>query len=87
LPIRFAEVAAEELGAGFAGGADVSNGETRIVGHGDEDGIAVAGVAFEADLLGVHGFVGFKIVEGAAGSPSPRPQSAPIIEPGGADLC
>src|SRR5207302_5849130 len=48
--------------------------------HGDEDSFAVAGVAFEADLLGVHGFVGFKIVEGATGSPSPRAQSAPIIE-------
>ncbi len=37
-------------------------------------------MAFEADLPGVDGFIGFKIVEGAAGSPSPRAQGAPIIE-------
>ena len=50
-----------------------------IVGHGDERGLAVAGVAFDADLFGVDGFVGFEIIEGAAGSPGPGAECAPVV--------
>src|SRR5207302_4251847 len=75
-----AEIAAEEFGAGFSGRTDVSNGETRIVGHGEECRLAITRVAFQANLFGVDGFIGFKIVEGAAGSPGPSAECAPIIE-------
>ena len=76
----FAEVAASELGAAFAGGADVGDGEARVVGHGDEGGLAVARVAFDADLFGVDGVVGFEVVEGAAGAPGPGAEDAPVVE-------
>ena len=68
-----------QLGAAFAGGADIGDGEARIVGHGDERCLAVAGVAFDADLFGVHGLVGFEIIERAAGAPGPGAQRAPIV--------
>ncbi len=45
-----APVAAVELCAALAGGADVGDGETLVVGHGDESGFAVAGVALDSKL-------------------------------------
>src|SRR5260370_41167119 len=73
------EIATVKLGAALSGRADVGNGETRIVGHGDERGFSIAGMAFNANLFGVDGVVGFKIVEGAAGAPSPGTKGAPVI--------
>ncbi len=75
-----AEVAAKDLGAAGAGGADEGDGETLVVGHGNERGLSVARETFDADLFGVNGGVGFEIVEGAAGSPGPSAECSPIVE-------
>ena len=83
---QLAEVAAVELGAALAGGADEADGEPRVVGHRDERRLAVAREPLDADLLGVDGFVGLEIVEGAAGSPGPGPQRAPVVELAGLAL-
>ena len=36
-------------------------------------------MAFDADVLGVHGLVGFEIIHGAVGAPRPGAQRAPIV--------
>src|SRR5262249_8817659 len=41
--------------------------------------LAIAGVPFEANLLGVHRFVGLEIIQSTAGAPRPSPQRTPII--------
>ena len=76
---QFAPVAAMDLGAAFARGADVGDRKTRVVRHRDEGCLAVARVAFDADLFGVHGLVGLEIIERAAGAPGPGAQRAPIV--------
>ena len=72
----FAAIAAIDFRAAFAGRADVGDGEARVVGHGDERRFAVARVAFDADLLGVHGFIGLEIIE-ARLAPQAQARSAP----------
>jgi hypothetical protein len=37
-------------------------------------------VAFDADLPGVDGFVGFEVVERAACSPGPGAEGSPVVE-------
>ena len=69
-----------ELGAAFARGADVGDGEARVVRHGDQRGLAVARVALKADLFRVDCLVGFEVVEAAAGAPAPGLQRAPVVE-------
>ena len=76
----FAEIAAVEFSAAGSGRTDVADGETRVVGHGDERSFAVTGVAGDADLLSVNRLIGFKIIEAAAGSPGPGAERAPIVE-------
>ena len=73
---HLAPVAAAELCAAFAGGADVGDGEALVVGHGDDSGFAVAGVAFDADLFGVYRFVGLEVVE-ARLAPQAQARRAP----------
>ena len=46
---------------------------------GYQRGFAVAGEAFDADLFGINGFVGFEIVHEPAYAPLPCPQCAPIV--------
>src|SRR5690348_14965504 len=75
----FAKITAVEFGAAFAGGADEHKSEARVEGHGYERGLAVAGNAFNPDALGVHGLIGFEIIETARCAPAPRTQSAPIV--------
>jgi hypothetical protein len=75
-----AEIAAVEFGAACSGRADVGDGETRVVGHGDQRGFAVARVAGDSDLPGIYRFIRFKIVEAATGSPCPGAERAPIVE-------
>ena len=74
-----AEVAAKQRCAAFAGRADEHHGEALIEGHGDERGFAVARDAFDADMLGVDGGVGFEVVEAAARAPGPGAQRAPVV--------
>src|SRR5579871_1592989 len=75
----FTPVAAVELGSAHAGGADVADGEALVIGHGDDGRLAVAGVAGNADLFGIDGFVGFEVIESAAGAPGPGAQCAPVF--------
>src|SRR5262249_28628652 len=42
--------------------------------------------ALDAHLLGVHGLVGFEIIEGPAGAPRPGAQCAPIVHLAGLAL-
>ena len=69
-----------QLGAAFAGGTNISDGETRFIRHRHERRFAITRVAFEADLFGVHRFVSLEIIQRAARAPGPRTQRAPIID-------
>ncbi len=71
-----AEAAAGEVGAACAGGVDVGDGEARIVGHGDQRGLAEAGVAFDGDVVGVDGGVGLEVVDQAE-APQAQARRAP----------
>jgi len=61
----FAIVAAGQVGSACAGGVDVSDGEAWIVSHGDQGGLAEAGMAFDGDVAGIDGRVGFEVVDEA----------------------
>src|SRR5260370_26402783 len=74
-----AKGAAKDFGAAGARRADKGDGETLIVGHGDESGFSVARETFDGDMFGVDGAVGFEIVERATGTPSPSAECAPIV--------
>src|SRR5260370_35263727 len=74
-----AKVAAKGFCAAGARRADKGDGETLIVGHGDESGFSVARETFDGDMFGVDGAVGFEIVERATGTPSPSAECAPIV--------
>ena len=76
---QLAQIAAVEFGAAFAGGADESNGKTRVIGHGYDSGLAVTGVALNSDVFGIHSLIGFEIVHGAVGAPGPGAQRAPVV--------
>ena len=52
----------------------------EIVGHGHKYGFSEARVAFQPDMFRVDGRIGFEIVHGAARTPRPRTQRAPILE-------
>src|SRR5947209_3263398 len=69
-----------KLRTAFARGTDKADSETLIVGHCHERCFAIARQAFDAHLFCVHGFVGLKIVERAAGTPGPCTQRAPIVK-------
>src|SRR5260370_572597 len=59
----------------------VSRGRSAlVVCHTDDCGLARARVALERDALGVHRFVGLKIIQGAAGAPGPGAQGTPIVQ-------
>src|SRR5579859_1286500 len=75
-----AKLASQDLRAAFARGSDKANGETWIVGHGNQRGFSVARKTLDADLPRIHRFVGLQVVQSAAGAPSPGAQRAPIIE-------
>jgi hypothetical protein len=66
---QLAPVPAVDLGTTFDGRTFEGDGEARIVRHGDGRGLAIARMALHANLFGVHGLVGFEIIE-SAGSPS-----------------
>src|SRR5581483_5794898 len=74
-----AELAPQEFCAAFSRGTDESDGETRIIGHGDQGRFAVTRKSFNTHLCDVHGLVGFEIVERAARSPRPGAERAPIV--------
>src|SRR5262249_36841593 len=74
----FAEMAAMKFNPSGAGRANEANGEALVVGHGDDGGLAVAGEALDAELLGVHCLVSLEVIEGAAGAPGPGAQCPPI---------
>src|SRR5580658_2029707 len=57
----FAEVAAIELCATFAGRADEAHGETGFKGERNERCFAVAGDALDAYVFCVDGWVGFEV--------------------------
>ena len=76
---QLAEVAAVQLRAALARGADEGDGEALVVGHRDERRLAVARVALDPDLLRVHGLVGLEVVERAARAPRPGAQRAPVV--------
>ena len=76
---RLAPIAAMQLGAAFAGRPDQHHREARIERHRHQRRLAVARNAFDADLLGVDGFLGFEIIEAARRAPCPRPQRAPVV--------
>jgi len=80
-------IAAVQFGPAFARGADVSGPEALIVRHGDEGCLAITGVTLQGDMPGVHGFIRFEIIEGAAGAPGPRAQGAPIVRLAGTGPC
>ena len=76
---RFTPVAAVQLGAAFAGRTDEDHGESGVEGHGHQGGLAVARNTFDADMLGIHGLVGFEIIQAARGAPGPGAQGAPVV--------
>ncbi len=41
--------------------------------------LAVARMAFDADLFGIDGFVGLEVIERAARAPGPGAKGAPIV--------
>ena len=75
----FAEIAAVELGAARAGGADEHHGETRFEGHRDKGGFAEAGDAFDADDFRIYGGIGLEVIKSARGAPGPGAKRTPII--------
>src|SRR5688572_27981631 len=77
--VHFAEVAAEETGAAFAGGTDEGDCEAGIESHGDERGFAETGDAFDADFFWVYGEIGFEVIERAGSAPAPGAEGAPIF--------
>ena len=83
----FAEIAAMQLGAALAGGADQHHREALVERHRHERRLAVARHAFDADLLRVDGLVGFEVVEAARGAPRPGAQRAPVVGLAAAGPC
>ncbi len=75
----FAEIPAVQFRAAFARGADERHGEARLEGERDERGLAVARHAFDADLLRVHGGIGFKAVQSARRAPGPGAERTPVV--------
>src|SRR6201999_1773688 len=75
----FTPVAAQEGCSALAGGADQAHRKARLEGQGDERGLAVAGYAFDADVLCVHGGIGFEVIEGAGGAPLPGAERTPVF--------
>ena len=84
---RFAPIAAMQLRAAFAGGADQHDGEARVERHGDQRRLAVARDAFDADVLGVDGLIGLEIIEPARRAPRPGAQARPSRRACAAGLC
>jgi hypothetical protein len=82
----FSPIAAVQFGAAFAGRPDQHDGKARVERHGHEGRLAVARDTFDADMFGVHRFVGFKIVESARGAPGPGAQRAPVVRLAGLAL-
>ncbi len=76
----FSKLPPQDLGPAFARRTHKSNRKARIVGHGQQRRFSVARKAFDTDLLGVNGLVGFEIIESAAGAPRPSAQHSPIIQ-------
>ena len=72
-----AQVTAIELSSAGSGRTDVGDGEAGVVGHGDEGGLAEAGVAEDSNLFCVDGLVGLKVVEGATSSPGSGTDASP----------
>ena len=74
---RFSPIAAVQFGAALAGGTDEHDREAGVERHRHEGGLAVARDTFNPDVLGVHGFVGFEIIQTARRRPTPRPAASP----------
>src|ERR1035441_9969452 len=75
----FTEVAAMQLCATLTGRPHQDHRETGLKRHRDEGGLAVARYSLDADLLRVHGGVGFKVVQAARRAPGPGTQRSPVI--------
>src|SRR6267142_4861472 len=69
-----------QLGAGFAGGTNKSDGETRFIRHRHERRFAITRVALKANLFSIDRFVSLEIIQCAARAPCPSSQRAPIID-------
>ena len=59
-------ITAVKFRTGFTRGTNIRNGETWVVRHCHERGLAKTRVTFEANPAGVHRLVGFKIIQRAA---------------------
>src|SRR5204863_7756799 len=55
------------------------NSETLVIRHSDDGCLTIPRESFNADLFGIHGFVGLEIIQGAAGTPCPCAQRTPVI--------
>jgi hypothetical protein len=64
-------IAAAESGAAFAGATGDRQGDARIVSAGPHHGLAQAGNAQDGDPRGIHGAIGFQVIDGAAQAPRP----------------
>lgn len=73
-------ITAMEFDSACARGGEEGDGKAPIVSHGDCGGFAIAGVALDADLFSVDGFIGFKVIEDTAGTPGPGTEGTPIVE-------
>ncbi len=72
-------IPAMQLGATFPGGTHEGDGDTLVVGHGDDGCFAIPGMTLNGDVFGIDGPIGFEVVHGAVGAPSPGPQCSPIV--------
>ena len=74
-------IAAMDLNAALARGTDERDRETRVIRHRKGYGFSITGMALDADVFGINGFVALEIIERAACAPGPRTQCAPILHP------
>src|SRR5262245_26065990 len=76
---QLAEIAAAECRAALAGRADKADGEALVVGHRDQRGFAITRKPLDANMPGVHRFVGLEIIERATRAPRPGAQRSPVV--------
>ena len=77
---QFAPIAPVKFGATFTRRTDKCDCKPRVICHRNERCLAITRMTFEADLLSVHGLIGFEIIKRAAGAPGPGTQCTPIIQ-------
>ena len=75
-----AEAAAIRCGAALAGGRDEPGGETFVIRHRHQRGLAVARMAEDGDAGSIHVAVGFQVIQHPAGAPGPGAKRPPVGE-------